>query len=254
MRSGRDRGQAAGANGAWVAQNRESEHGTRAQPSSSFGRRTCVGPARRSASSGPGWPATMTRGSDAARSRTASRTRASRPPVHPRGRSPPVTKSPKSLRPPPMVEHLAASGRATPVCPPDGPTAAPATPAVCRPRLRPAARPGPRRGRRGLAGRRRVLRQTSPHRLGPPPRPRVRHRRHRLPQVRRPHAGSRCCDRPGRHHPPTPRRPRSSSPASPSSSWPGPLVPRLTLQPRWTCRAVLPLPPPLAANCCDGPG
>ena len=51
----------------------------------------------------------------------------SRPPVHPLGRSPPATKSPKSLRPPPMVEHLAASGRATPVCPPDGPTAAPAT-------------------------------------------------------------------------------------------------------------------------------
>jgi len=35
--------------------------------------------------------------------------------VHPLGRPPPVTKSPKSLRPPPMVEHLAASGRATPV-------------------------------------------------------------------------------------------------------------------------------------------
>jgi len=46
--------------------------------------------------------------------------------VHPLGRSPPVSKSPKSLRPPPMVEHLAASGRATLACPPDGHNAAPA--------------------------------------------------------------------------------------------------------------------------------
>ncbi|MBA3549648.1 MAG: hypothetical protein H0T76_24485 [Nannocystis sp.] len=32
----------------------------------------------------------------------------------------PVTKSPKLLRPPPRVDHLAASGRATLACPPDG--------------------------------------------------------------------------------------------------------------------------------------
>jgi len=47
--------------------------------------------------------------------------------VHPLGRSLPVTKSPKLLRPPPRVDHLAARGRATLACPPDGrnaPTAA----------------------------------------------------------------------------------------------------------------------------------
>ncbi len=42
-------------------------------------------------------------------------------------RSPPVTKSARLRRLPPRVDHLAASGRATLVCPPDGPTAAPAT-------------------------------------------------------------------------------------------------------------------------------
>jgi len=47
--------------------------------------------------------------------------------VHPLGRPLPVTKSPRSLRPPPNVEHLAANGRATVACPPDGPA---------RPRLR----------------------------------------------------------------------------------------------------------------------
>ena len=36
----------------------------------------------------------------------------------------PVTKSPSSLRPPPKVEHPAANGRATLVCPPDGHNAA----------------------------------------------------------------------------------------------------------------------------------
>ena len=40
--------------------------------------------------------------------------------MHPLGRSPPVTKSAKLLCPPPRVDHLAASGRATLACPPDG--------------------------------------------------------------------------------------------------------------------------------------
>ena len=44
--------------------------------------------------------------------------------MHPLGRPPPVTKSPRSLRPPPKVEHLAANGRATLVCLPDGHNAA----------------------------------------------------------------------------------------------------------------------------------
>jgi hypothetical protein len=42
--------------------------------------------------------------------------------VHPLGRPPPVSKSPKLLRRPPKVEHLAANGRAN-----DGHNAAPAT-------------------------------------------------------------------------------------------------------------------------------
>jgi len=77
-------------------------------------------------------PPRRTRGSDAARSRTASRRRASRPPVHP-------PKSPKSLRPPPMVEHLAASGRATPA----RRTALPRGRAVGQPAGRPLPRHGP---------------------------------------------------------------------------------------------------------------
>ena len=53
-------------------------------------------------------------------SRPASRTRAPRPPLHPRGRSRPVTKSARLLRPPLKPLALAASGRATTASPLDG--------------------------------------------------------------------------------------------------------------------------------------
>ena len=47
--------------------------------------------------------------------------------LHTRGEEPGEEAGESSGRAKSMVEHLAASGRATPVCPPDGPTAAPAT-------------------------------------------------------------------------------------------------------------------------------
>jgi hypothetical protein len=74
-----------------------------------------------------------------------------------------------------------------------------------------------------------VLAQTTTHRLGKAPRPRLCARHHPLPKMRRPHACPRGRLRPRRHRPHLARRPRS--PCA-SSSRPAPVAPLTARPPR----------------------